>query len=326
MDTTVATEVVQPQQTDATPSSGLTPEQQVVEQQARDRYNKSINPEVDVDPTAVPEGYNTDGTPIEEEVVNWETKYQELEIQHQLATNPNLYQTESGVYDATDIINDFKATGVLSNEYRQELLSTGLTNEQIDEAVAKLGGTVKEPSAKPKDDAQQAGSFNVKKFEAEYANTGKLSEASYNELSKLGFSKRDVDIYVNGQKEIARNFTNTLYEKVGGEQAYSELVQWSASNLDKATIERYNEAVSSNDRDAILSLVEYARFKKEGTTATNTKPNRISGDSSDVPAFAPFKDKTEWQRATSNKNYGKDIKYTNMVDNRYLVARRQGLI
>lgn len=319
---TVVTENTQP----AEGSLGLTTEQLQEEQNARERYQKSVNPDADTS-SNVPEGYNPDGTPIEEQEVNWETKYQELEIQHQLATNPNLYQTDSGVYDATDIINDFKATGVLSNEYRQELLSTGLTNEQIDEAVAKFGGTVKEPSTKSKDDGtQQTGSFNVKKFEAEYATTGRLSEESYSELSKLGFSKRDVDIYVNGQKEIARNFTNTLYEKVGGEQAYSELVQWSANNLDKATIERYNEAVSSNDRDAILSLVEYARFKKEGTTATNTKPNRISGDSSDVTAFAPFKDKTEWQRATSNKNYGKDIKYTNMVDNRYLVARRQGLI
>ena len=314
---TVVTENVQP----AEVGSGLTTEQLQEEQNARERYQKSINPNADT--STVPEGFNPDGTPIEEKEVNWETKYQELEIQHQLATNPNLYQTESGIYDATDIINDFKATGVLSNEYRQELLSTGLTNEQIDEAVAKFGGT---PSTKPKEDTQQAGSFNVKKFEAEYATTGKLSEESYNELAKLGFSKRDVDIYVNGQKEIARNFTNTLYEKVGGEQAYAELVQWSASNLDKATIERYNEAVSSNDRDTILSLVEYARFKKEGSSPTNTKPNRISGDSSDVPTFAPFKDKTEWQRATANKNYGKDIKYTNMVDNRYLVARRQGLI
>ena len=317
---TVVTENTQPTES----GSGLTTEQLQEEQNARERYQKSINP--DADSSTVPEGYNPDGTPIEEKEVNWETKYQELDIQHQLATNPNLYQTDNGVYDATDIIEDFKATGVLSDEYRQELISTGLTNEQIDEAIAKLGGTVKEPSTKPKEDTQQAGSFNVKKFEAEYTNTGRLSEESYNELSKLGFSKRDVDIYVNGQKEIARNFTNTLYDKVGGEQAYAELVQWSASNLDKATIERYNEAVSSNDRDAILSLVEYARFKKEGTTATNTKPNRISGDSSDVSAFAPFRDKTEWQRATSNKNYGKDIKYTNMVDNRYLVARRQGLI
>lgn len=316
--TTVVTENVQP----AEVGSGLTAEQLQEEQVARERYQKSINP--DAYTSTVPEGYNPDGTPIEEKEVNWETKYQELEIQHQLATNPNLYQTESGVYDATDIINDFKATGVLSDEYRQELLSTGLTNAQIDEAIAKFGGA---PSTtKPKEDTQQAGSFNVKKFEAEYATTGKLSEESYNELAKLGFSKRDVDIYVNGQKEIARNFTNTLYEKVGGEQAYAELVQWSASNLDKATIERYNEAVSSNDRDAILSLVEFAKFKKEGASPTNTKPNRISGDSSDVPAFAPFKDKTEWQRATANKNYGKDVKYTNMVDNRYLVARRQGLI
>lgn len=311
---TVVTENTQPSEV----GSGLTTEQLQEEQVARERYQKSINP--DADTSTVPEGYNPDGTPIEEKEVNWETKYQELELQHQLATNPNLYQTDSGIYDATDIINDFKATGVLSNEYRQELLSTGLTNAQIDEAVAKFGGT---PSTK--DDTQQTGSFNVRKFEAEYATTGKLSEASYNELAKLGFSKRDVDIYVNGQKEIARNFTNTLYEKVGGEQAYAELVQWSASNLDKATIERYNEAVSNNDRETIMSLVEFAKFKKEGTT-TNTKPNRISGDSSDVPAFAPFKDKTEWQRATSNKNYGKDIKYTNMVDNRYLVARRQGLI
>lgn len=311
---TVVTDNVQP----AEVGSGLTTEQLQEEQVARDRYQKSINPNADT--STVPEGYNPDGTPIEEQEVNWENKYQELEMQHQLATNPNLYQTDSGVYDASDIIEDFKSTGILSDEYRQELLSTGLTNAQIDEAVAKFGGT---PSTK--DDTQQTGNFNVKKFEAEYATTGKLSEESYSELSKLGFSKRDVDIYVNGQKEIARNFTNTLYEKVGGEQAYAELVQWSASNLDKATIERYNEAVSSNDRDAIMSLVEYASFKKNGTTG-NTKPNRISGDSSDVPAFAPFKDKTEWQRATANKNYGKDIKYTNMVDNRYLVARRQGLI
>lgn len=312
---TVVTENTQPSEV----GSGLTTEQLQEEQVARERYQKSINP--DADTSTVPKGYNPDGTPIEEKEVKWETKYQELETQYQLATNPNIYQTDSGVYDATDIINDFKATGVLSDEYRQELLSTGLTNAQIDEAVAKFGGT---PSTKD-DGTQQTGSFNVRKFEAEYATTGKLSEASYNELAKLGFSKRDVDIYVNGQKEIARNFTNTLYEKVGGEQAYAELVQWSASNLDKATIERYNEAVSNNDRETIMSLVEFAKFKKEGTT-TNTKPNRINGDSSDVPAFAPFKDKTEWQRATSNKNYGKDIKYTNMVDNRYLVARRQGLI
>lgn len=319
MDTTVATEVVQPQQTDATPSSGLTPEQQVVEQQARDRYNKSINPEVNVDPTAVPEGYNPDGTPIEEEVVNWETKYQELEIQHKLATNPNLYQTESGVYDASDIIEDFKATGVLSDEYRQELLSTGLTNEQIDEAIAKLSGT------KQTEQTQQ-GTINVRKFEEEYATTGKLSEASYKELAKLGFSKRDVDIYAQGQMEIARNFANTLYTKVGGEQAYTELVQWSASNLDRATIERYNEAVKHNDREAILSLVEYAKFKKDSTTSQGNKPVRMNGDAVATGSFAPFKDKSDWQRAMTNPNYGKDLKYTNMVDNRYLTSKRQGII
>lgn len=320
---TVVTENVQP----AEVGSGLTTEQLQEEQAAMERYQKSINP--DTDTSTVPEGYNPDGTPIEEkEEVNWEAKYQELEIEHQLTTNPNLYRTESGVYDATDIIKDFKATGVLSDEYRQELLSTGLTNEQIDEAIVRFGGEVKKPSdtTEPKDDTkQQEGTFNVRKYETEYANTGKLSEESYNELAKLGFSKRDVDIYINGQKEIAVNFAKTIFDKVGGEQAYAELIQWSADNLDKATIERYNEAISSNDRETIISLIEYAKFKKDGTTSNN-KPNRISGDSSDVPAFAPFRDKTEWQRATANKNYGRDIKYTNMVDNRYLAARRQGLI
>ena len=157
---TVVTENVQPSEV----GSGLTTEQLQEEQVARERYQKSINPNTDT--STVPEGYNPDGTPIKEEgEVNWETKYQELEMQHQLATNPNLYQTDSGVYDASDIIKDFKVTGVLSNEYRQELLSTGLTNEQIDEAIAKFGGTVKEPSTKPKDDGtQQTGSFNVKKL------------------------------------------------------------------------------------------------------------------------------------------------------------------
>lgn len=299
--------------------SNLTPEQQTIEQEARDRYNKSVNPE-EVDPNAVPEGYNPDGTPIEKEEINWETKYQELEIQHQLATNPNAYRTESGVYDATEIINDFKATGVLSEEYRQELLETGLTNEQIDGYIEQLKGTTETQQTTNNEQT----SFNVKKFEEEFATTGALSEDSYKELEKFGFSKRDVDIYLNGQVEIARNFTKSLFEMVGGEESYNELVQWSSTNLDKTTIERYNEAVKTNDRETIKSIVEFAKFKKE--VAGQQKPVRLNGDAVTTNAFAPFKSKVEWQRAQTNPNYGRDMKYTNMVDNRYLASRRAGLI
>jgi hypothetical protein len=40
----------------------------------------------------------------------------------------------------------------------------------------------------------------------------------------------------------------------------------------------------------------------------------------------PFADKNQWQLAQQNRLYGKDAKYTNMVDKRFLASRKRGIL
>lgn len=39
-----------------------------------------------------------------------------------------------------------------------------------------------------------------------------------------------------------------------------------------------------------------------------------------------YKDKTEWRRDVSNALYGRDKKYTQAVDARYLVSKKRGIL
>ena len=293
-------------------------------QEAIDRYRKSITPDTGDN---TPEGFNPDGTPIEESKQTEDKPLDEVEIQpyseeeveHLLATNDNVYRTELGVFDATPIVESLKETGKLSEEDYADLIETGLTREQIDEAVADILGDTNIEETKGQ-------VFNVQKFHTELATNGVLSEASYKELESFGFSKTDVDIYIQGQREIANNFATSLYTMVGGEQEFINLIEWASDNMDKETVKSYVEAVERNDREKIKSLVEFVKFKRDGSTQRETQARRLNGNSDSYGGIQPFANKNEWFKATSNKLYGKDASYTKMVDKRYLTAREKGFI
>ena len=317
-------------------------EVEVSNQEAINRYRKSITPDTGDN---IPEGFNPDGTPItddtddgddnpddnpddkpEENLNDWEAKYKELEIEHILATNENAYRTELGVFDATPIVESLKETGKLSDEDYADLIETGLTKEQIDEAVADILGETKPNTKDTTTDNSKGNVFNVQKFHAELATKGNLSEESYKELEGYGFSRNDVDTYIQGQREIANAFATSLYDMVGGEQEFITLIDWASENMDKETIKSYVEAVENNDRAKVKSLVEFVKFKRDGATPKETPARRLNGNADSYGGIQPFANKSEWFKATSNRLYGRDASYTKMVDKRYLASREKGLI
>lgn len=164
-------------------------------------------------------------------------------------------------------------------------------------------------------------------FYEEFNTTGSLSDASYEKLAKQGITKADVDIYIRGQQALATTFSNSVIEAAGGETAYNELIQWASTNVDKATIEEYNKAVQTLDTNKAKELIEFVAFKKSKQQPQEVKPNRLEGVASeDGGGIKPFSDKNEWYKATANRLYGKDVKYTSMVDRRYLASKRKGII
>lgn len=254
------------------------------EQQAIDRYRESQKP-AEERANGMPEGYNEDGTP-QEELIAGKFKSQD------------------------DLVQAYEELQKKLGQPREEA-------EKPTEAEAQDADT-EEPKAE-----EAEGTVSVAKYEQEFAENGSISDTSYAELEKLGFSRSQVDAYIQGQQAYANSVRDQIYGSVGGQEAYSELIGWASENMDPAAIKEYNEAVDAMDQPRIMRSLEYMNLKYGQSTPREAR--RLEGDSP-ASGLQPYSTKNEWQRDMTSRLYGKDAKFTKMVDNRYLASRRKGIL
>lgn len=258
------------------------------------RYNDSqqeIREDVSGEAESLPEGYNADGTPtVEAEKIGGKFETQE---------------------DLLKAYQELEAKLGKSEPTEPEVTTEAETTEPKTEESTKV------------EDVAQTTEFS--KFHDEFNNSGELSEDSYKELADKGFTKQDVEAYIAGQQALANDFSKELFEVAGGETEYNSLVEWATDNADADTIEDYNTAINTGDTRRVKQLVELMTFKKQASQPT--APNRLDGVStSETGGLKAFGDKGEWQSAMRNPLYGKDTKYTGMIDRRYLASKKKGTI
>lgn len=276
-------------------TDGLTPEQQEIERQAIERVQRG---EADIiaqstgETDAVPDGYNPDGTPIEE---------------------------PSGEL----IGGKFRSNEDLLKAYQE--LEKKLGNPEEPPKDPSLD--IKKEEAKPAE--ENPGGLSTTDFNSyyqEFIDSGSLSEDSYKALADKGLSKDVVDAYIAGQQAITDKAISQVHEIVGGEQAYVELIEWAKVNLSDSQKQEFNSKVTSNDLEKTKDAVEFLMYQKAKTEPK--APTRIQGDSKSAPVngMQPFRDRGEYSKAVSNPLYGRDAKYTNMIDRRYLASRTAGTL
>jgi hypothetical protein len=172
-------------------------------------------------------------------------------------------------------------------------------------------------------EAADGSEFSVTKYEQEVAADGSLSEASYKELAKKGFSKIQIDTYIEGRQSYAASVRDSIYESVGGQEEYTDVMTWASENMSPEVVTEYNDAIANYDKEKVLRTLDYMKYKKDQTVPRETR--RLEGNAPMV-GLQPFADKNEWQKAQTDRLYGKDAKYTNMIDKRYLASRKLGIL
>lgn len=244
------------------------------------------------------------------------------------------YRESTGQAEAPSEADNYNEDGTL----KEELIAGKFkSQDELLKAYQELEKKLSQPKEEPKqpeasqenlqekvDEATASGKLDLNKYGNEIVSNGGLSEASYKELEGFGFSKQDVDNYIKGQQLLGQSFTNSIYEKAGGQEQYTELVTWAADSMPQSLIEEYNYALSTQNTDKVIQLVEYMKYKY--SEAGVTPPRRLEGDAESYGGVKPFADKNEWQKAQTNRLYGKDKKYTEMVDKRYLTSRKRGIL
>jgi anion-transporting ArsA/GET3 family ATPase len=112
-------------------------------------------------------------------------------------------------------------------------------------------------------------------FQKEYNETGELSKDAYDALAEAGIDSKVVDTWIQGQEALVDQNISEIYSMVGGEQQYSQMLEWASDNLQPWEMDAFNEAIDGLDSVAKLAVTGlYARFQN----SEGMMPRLMSGD------------------------------------------------
>lgn len=205
------------------------------------------------------------------------------------------------------------------------------TPEDMAKAYAELrtkmdqGGARQPEAAQPQTqqapaqaDAQAAlegAGLDYDAFAREFQTSGELSTASYEKLAKAGIPQHMVDSYIEGQRSIADATRNDVLASVGGEEAFTQIVQWAAVNVPKDELQAYNAVVDTGDKAQIKLAV--AGMKARYEAANGSEPKLLNGSTQGSGGSVnAFRSNAELVEAMRDPRYAKDPAYRADVENR----------
>lgn len=162
-------------------------------------------------------------------------------------------------------------------------------------------------------DALAASGLDYDAFSREFAEAGTLSDDSYERLNKAGIPRDVVDAYIEGQRAVAAGVRNEVLATVGGEQTYTDMVQWAAANMSKAEIDAFNSVVDGRDKGQVMLAVQGLKARYEAANGSN--PKLING-STTGNSGAVFRSTAELTAAMRDPRYRTDSAYRADVEQR----------
>jgi hypothetical protein len=124
----------------------------------------------------------------------------------------------------------------------------------------------------------EAAGVDFNSLQSEYDNNGELSEDAYSKLADAGFSPDLVNSWIAGQEALANDYQTAVFDSVGGQESYGNMINWASENLSKGEIAAYDRAVESGDIDMVKLAVSGLQTKYQA--AEGTDPSLLDGQSS----------------------------------------------
>ena len=148
--------------------------------------------------------------------------------------------------------------------------------------------------------------------------TGKLEDDDYKALEGAGFSKDMVEAYLDGvqyraeqDSQLAAKEVAAIKNEFGGEQVYTEMIQWAAGNLDKAEVDAFNSMLRTSNPHQI-------RIAVAGIQAAymNNAPRepKLVGGRTPRPNTTKFESTAQVVAAMNDPKYKEDPAYRKQVE------------
>ena len=193
-----------------------------------------------------------------------------------------------------------------SNEPTKESITTDEQDTAETESDQSVDTTPNEVN-----DLLESKGLEFNKFQEEYDAEGGISEQSLAELEEAGFPRSLVDSWVKGQEALVADYESAVYNVAGGQESYSELINWAGDNLNESEAAAFDRAVGSRDLDMVKLAV--AGLQTRYQAAEGSTPNLLQGDASQNSAGGAFNSVAEMSSAMRDPRYTTDAGYRQQV-------------
>tara|TARA_R100001594_G_scaffold135150_1_gene176698 strand:+ start:403 stop:1227 length:825 start_codon:yes stop_codon:yes gene_type:complete len=256
------------------------------------------------------ETLTVDTTPQTETVVSDDGSTENLtpEEQESLAVGEQLQEQQEQL-----LAGKYKNAEELENAYIELQKKFGENSETNSEETKAETETEEEKST----EVSLAAQLVAEASDELYNNDGTLSSETIEKFSSLS-SKELVQAYIEMQAdlpqyaaentaEINQQAVNEVQNIVGGEQAYNNMVQWAASNLDQKSIQAFDEICNTGSVEAVKIAV--SGLKAQYENATGYEGQMYTGKAPKNEAANVFRSQAELVQAMSDKRYDNDPAY-----------------
>lgn len=232
--------------------------------------------------------------------------YQEPEAESQEHVKEMLEKVEGSQQDPERpewLPEKFKSAEDMAKAYSE--LESKLGQGQEEEEAEVTG----QETASEVSELLDANGLDFDVFQQEYAETGELSSDAYAALEQAGFSRGIVDTWIQGQDALAAQVTSEMYDVVGGQQEYEQMISWASDALPESEIDAFNTTMETQDPSMIRLAIQglNARYRSEA------EPSLMQGSTGTVSSGGRFESNAELTAAMSDPRYSKDPAYRQQV-------------
>jgi len=152
--------------------------------------------------------------------------------------------------------------------------------------------------------------LNFDAFAEEFIENGTLSDEAYNALEEANIPKEFVDSWLEGQQVLVEQTRSEVFNMVGGEEQYSEIITWASNNLPEHEIDAFNAAIETGDKSLAMLVVQGLSAKYQATNGV--EPSLVQGQAS-TSVGGSYQSVAEVKAAMSDPRYSSDPAYRKTV-------------
>lgn len=171
------------------------------------------------------------------------------------------------------------------------------------------------PATEPQDknnspDIAEDVQIDIEALQQHYNEKGSLPEADYATLESKGISRELVDEFIQHRISSAEQIRKSIFDSVGGEEAYSKICEWAGKALDDKQIKAYNEIMESGTPEQWHIAVDGLKAKYNRANGIRPQLMPPTGTSNGAARFESFQQLLD---AQADPRYQKDPAFRDTV-------------